>query len=105
LEITSSFKTPDTVQQEYVYTVLMCYVGNPYGVSNAAVEYYNEMIQNFSPKEIGFMLNLLSTKTLFSDKIKNYSNCKVRYVKALELIVRESMSVTQQATYDVLLKN
>lgn len=54
LELTSSFKTPESVQQEYVYTVLMCYVGNQYGVSNAAIEYYEEMIQNFSPKEIEF---------------------------------------------------
>jgi hypothetical protein len=30
LEITSSMNTPETIQNELVYTVLMCYVGNPY---------------------------------------------------------------------------
>lgn len=104
LEISSSLKIPETVQQEYVYTVIMCFVGNPYGVSNAAIDFYKEMIENFSPKEIEYMLNLSSSKSLFSEKIKNYIRCRTRYITALELIDRESMNTTQLAIYEGLLK-
>lgn len=103
LEITSSLRTPETVQEEYVYTVLMGFVGNPYGVSNAAVGYYEEMIRNFSPKEIDYLIGLTKSKSLFTDKIKNYPRCKERYVMALELIDRDSMNTTQLAIYDGLL--
>lgn len=104
LELTSSLKTPETVQQEYVYTVLMGYVGNPYGVSNAAICYYEEMIRNFSPQEIDYLISLINTKSLFTDKIKNYSSCRTRYVMALELIDLDSMNAKQLATYDGLLR-
>lgn len=104
LEITESLKTPETVQPEYVYTVLMGYVGNPYGVSIAAVCYYEEMIRNFSPKEIDCLINLTKSKSLFTDKIKSSRNCRERFVMALGLIDRESMNAAQLAAYDVLIK-
>ena len=104
LEITSSLKTPETVQYEYVYTVLMAYIGNPYGVSNAAIEYYEEMIKNFSPKEISILIGLPNYKSLFTDRIKSYPQCKVRYVLALELLDRDSMNTTQLGLYDNLLQ-
>ena len=103
LEITSSLKTPETVQDEYVYVVLMGYVGNQYGVSNAAVDFYEEMIRNFSPKEINFLLDLNNGKSLFTEKIKNYSCCKKRYIEALKLIDSESMTHSQLAKYNDLL--
>ena len=104
LEITTSLKTPETVQNEFVYVVLMGYVGNPYGVSNAAICYYEEMIQNFSPKEIDCMLNLTKAKSLFTEKIKNYRSCKERYLMALQMIDNDSMNANQLALYDVLIK-
>lgn len=103
LEITLSMKTPESVQQEYVYTVLMGYVGNPYGVSNAAIEYYEEMIRNFSPKEIDYLINLTNSTSLFTNKINNYSVCRLRYKMALELIDRDSMNSGQLVFYDRLL--
>ena len=104
LEITSSLKTPETTQQEFVYSVTMCFVGNRYGISNAAVSFYEEMIQNFSPKEIDHLINLPNQKTLFSDRINNYSNCKKRFVRALQLIDQESMNANQLAKYNELIK-
>ena len=105
LEISESLKIPDTVKEEYVFTVLMGYVGNPYGVSNAAIAPYEEMIINFSPKEIDCLINLTKNKSLFSEKIKNYNCCRARYKLALELIDRESMNSSQLARYDFLIKN
>ena len=91
------------MQREYVYTVLMGFVGNPYGVSNAAIPYYEEMIKNFSPKEIDHLINILDTRSLFSEKIKLYATCRNRYLEALNLIDRESMKATQLAVYESLI--
>ena len=81
----------------------MGYVGNPYGISRAAVWYYEELIKNFSPKEIDYLIHLTDNKTLFTNKIKNYSNCKYRYIAALKLIDRVSMNSKQQGIYDKLI--
>jgi len=102
-DITRSFKVPETVQNEFVYCVLMGYVGNRYGVSNAAIPYYEEMIVNFSPKEINHLIHLMDMRTPFSEKVRMYRNCKERFVIALELIDRESMNATQIAQYDLTL--
>jgi len=56
LELSLQGAMPETVQEEYVQTVGCCRVGNGYGVSNAAVPYYNRMVQNFSPREIVLLI-------------------------------------------------
>lgn len=101
-ELTSSLKTPESVQQEYVYTVLMGYVGNPYGVSNGAIEYYERMIRDFSPKEINYMLHLMDENSLFKNRVDNYRNNRNRYLQALFLIDQDSMNLRQLADYNVL---
>lgn len=103
-ELSKSNSIPETVQSEYVYAVLMGYVGNGYGVSNAAIKYYKSMIENFSPREIGYMIDLLKSKTLFSYKVNNFQSCKTRYLEALNIVDKESMSPKQLAAYNSLLK-
>jgi hypothetical protein len=56
LELTSQGAVPETAQEQYVQTVGCCRVGNGYGVSDAAVRYYDQMIQNFSPREISALI-------------------------------------------------
>lgn len=56
LELTSQSAVPETAQEQYVQTVGCCRVGNGYGISNAAVRYYDQMIQNFSPREISSLI-------------------------------------------------
>ena len=102
-EITKALKTPASIQQEYVYTVLMGYVGNPYGVSDAAEPYYTEMITNFSPKEISYMLHLLDDNSLFKDKVERSYRIRSRYKNALNLIDKESMNTKQTADYNILM--
>lgn len=94
-ELTMSIKTPISIQKDYVSTVAMCYVGNPYGVSRGALYYYKEMIRNFSPREIEYFLNLLNEQSLFSNRIKNYQSCKTRYKDAVQLIDKESVNANQ----------
>lgn len=63
LELSAQGAIPETAQEQYVQTVGCCRVGNGYGVSNAAVRYYDQMIQNFSPREISTLIQSASTKT------------------------------------------
>ena len=56
LELTLQNAVPETIQEEYVQTVCCCRVGNGYGVSNAAIVYYDQMVKNFSPREISILI-------------------------------------------------
>lgn len=60
LELSLQGAIPETVQEEYVQTIGCCRIGNGYGVSDAAVHYYNQMVQNFSPREISVLLQSAS---------------------------------------------
>lgn len=61
LELSAQGAVPETAQEQYVQTVGCCRVGNGCGVSNAAVRYYDQMIQNFSPREISTLIQSAST--------------------------------------------
>lgn len=63
LELSAQGAVPETAQEQYVQTVACCRIGNGYGVSNAAVPYYDQMIQNFSPREILTLIQSASTNT------------------------------------------
>lgn len=104
-ELSSKVKIPSTVQVDYVNTVITVFVGNQYGVSNIAVPYYEDMIENFSPSEINYLLNIINEDTLVSYRIKNYSKCKKRYLSALDLISSESLTPKQKILYDKLKKD
>lgn len=96
-EIAGATSVPTSAKEEFVHTVVTCYVGNPYGVSNAAVKYYEEMIENFTPKEIEIMLGIPTTKTTVANRISSYSRCKKRFFQAIELIDEDSFSSSQLA--------
>jgi hypothetical protein len=95
VEITETTRVPDSAKEEFVHTVVTCYVGNPYGVSNAAVKYYEEMIKRFTPKEIEIMINIPTTNTTVANRIRSHSRCKRRFVEAIELIDEDSFSTSQ----------
>lgn len=61
LELSTQGAVPETAQEQFVQTVGCCRVGNGYGVSNAAVRYYDQMIQNFSPREISTLIQSAAT--------------------------------------------
>jgi hypothetical protein len=91
--------TPDTAKQVVVEVVVTCAAGNPYGVSNAAVSYYHEMIKGFSPAEIGIMLSLPRTKTIVSNRIKRHTSCERRFRKLVRLIDASSVPAKYKSIY------
>ncbi len=62
LELSNQGAVPETAQEQYVQTVGCCRIGNGYGISKAAVRYYNQMIKNFSPREISTLIQSATTK-------------------------------------------
>ena len=89
---------PDTIQQQFVETVVGCYIGNGYGVSRAALRYYRAMIQSFSPREIAIMILVERGRTPVGERIRTWQSSRKRFVRALELI--DTGSVTRSLTGD-----
>jgi len=94
---------PQTVQAEYVRTIVGCYIGNGYGVSHAAVVYYEEMIQSFSPKEIQLMIRLRRSGSVVSHQINSNPSCRKRFQQALGLIDIVSVPNSVRSEYNSLI--
>lgn len=90
-DLSQQEEIPSKTKKKYVYTVLMCYIGNGYGVSNEALPYYKKMIKNFSPHEIKIMFNITKKKSVLSNRINGISKCKTRYNRAFSLLDEESV--------------
>jgi len=57
---------PDVVRYLYVKALIICRLGNPYGISLGAKPYYDLMIQRFRDVEIIEFLNLLNDSDILS---------------------------------------
>ncbi|MBN1008882.1 hypothetical protein [Amphritea pacifica] len=103
LEVTQQGAVPETIQDGFVQTVACCRVGNGYGVSNAAVPYYDEMIQSFSPREVATLVRAAVNNTsTIGRRISNNGSCRRNLKTALELIDPASVSNSVKADYDRL---
>lgn len=103
LQLSQEYEIPLATKNEYVITVLSCYIGNQYGISNAGLPYYENMIRNFSPKEIEIMINSINTNTILSNRVKEFSNCRRRYYNSFKLINESSVPSTSKRNYDILI--
>ena len=79
----------------YVKTVVMCAVGNGYGVSNMAYSYYSAMLDKFQDKEIYVFCSLPKDRE-FSSRLQ-LTDCKENY-KNLALKFKERTSNTKILT-------
>jgi hypothetical protein len=86
LVVSSQSEIPDTVKYEFVTTVMSCAVGNEYGVSNGATGYYNQIIKNFSPKEVEIMLKIPDEETYLAYKVTKYPKCIYQYKQKILLL-------------------
>lgn len=104
LELSRQGGIPETAQDEYVKTVIGCYIGNGYGVSRAAEPAYAEMIRGFSPREIAIMIRSASADPVLKAKL-SLATCRKRFVQALGLIESASVPSGVRADYDAYLKH
>jgi len=104
LELSSNTKVPETAQDQFVQTVVSCYIGDGYGVSWAAESKYEKMIQDFSPREVFIMIRSFSGDGHIGKRVKRSSKCKSRFIQALKLIDPASVESGVKADYETLLK-
>lgn len=102
-QISKQQALPETVQEEFVQTVVGCYIGNPYGISRAAESFYISMIQGLSPREIIMMIQLRNSHSIVAQRIKSYSSCHKRFIQALNLIDSSSVPNRVQVEYEELI--
>ena len=105
LELTAQGAVPETVQKEYVQVVACCRVGNGYGVSEAAVSYYDKMIQNFSPREIVALIqSATSSKSSLGRRIAAGGSYRINFKALLGLIDPSSVPNIVNAQYTQFLQ-
>lgn len=105
LELSNQVAIPDTIKEEYVETVVMCAIGNPYGVSNAAVPAYRKMVKGFSPSEVEIMLNASSKNGTVGQRLKSYPNCRKRFKDLVQLIDASSVPAKAVGAYNSFLEH
>lgn len=105
LELSRNGAVPETMQEQFVQTVLCCNVGNGYGISWAASVCYDQIIRSFSPREIATMIRLASApETILGRRIKSLPSCRLRFKENLALIDPTSVPSGVKADYDKFLK-
>lgn len=105
LELSQAGAVPETIQEQFVQTVCCCRVGNGYGVSNAAVPKYDQIIRSFSPREIDLMIkSASSTNNSLGKRISLGGSYLTRFRQALGLIDPASIPNGAQAGYNRFLR-
>ena len=104
LLVSSQSEIPDTVKNEFVETVVSCAVGNEYGVSHAAIPFYDKIIQNFSPLEMAIMLRIPDGKSYTSYKVTKYPLCIKQYKKKILLLNKTIIPAELQPLYQKRLR-
>lgn len=90
-EIISHGIVPETAREELVRGVVTCRVGNPYGVSHAAVPYYDEMIRGFGTHEVEIVISLPRGRTHISQRLRKHKGCRSRFREVLTEIDEASV--------------
>jgi hypothetical protein len=105
LEVSQQGAIPETIQDHFVQTVVSCRIGNGYGISNAAVSYYNDIIRGFSPREVATLIRSAITRsTTIGRRVSNNGSCRRNLKAVLELIDAASIPSGVKADYDRLVK-
>lgn len=100
--IPASGEIPKELRNKYVKTVIMCFIGNGYGISSLAYTYYEEMINKFQDKEIA-MFCILPKDREFVSRLQ-FGGCKSRY-KELALNFKKVTRNEEIITLLELIKN
>lgn len=97
--IVSQTSIPKSVQNEFVFTVAVCAVGNGHGTSWAAESDYEDMAKSFTPNEIKILFNLLGEKNLLSNIIKSINECKENFKTLVNQINPDSVPSSAKVEY------
>lgn len=105
LEVSQQGAVPETIQNSFVQTVVCCRIGNGYGISNAAVRYYDEMIKSFSPREVATLISKAADRaSTLGRRVAGGGSCRQNFKTVLELIDPASVPSAVKADYDRLVR-
>lgn len=105
LELSLQGAVPETAQEQFVQVVVCCNIGNGYGVCWAASTSYEQIIRNFSPREIATMIRLATAnETTLGRRVNTLQPCRARFKSTLALIDPASVPSGVKAAYDHFLK-
>ena len=93
-------RVPESAQFEFVNTVVTCATGNQWGVSNAAMGDYQNIIRSFSPNEIRIMLQLVETNTVVAARVRAHSRCRSQFATLVRLLDSSSVATPLRHTYE-----
>ena len=102
--LATGHQIPETVQSEFVETVVTCSVGNDYGTAHTADFYYQKIIRGLSPKEIDILLSLHNSKTLVGQRIRHASRCRDKFAQIVRLLNSESIPTKSKSVYEKWIK-
>ncbi|GEM63948.1 hypothetical protein SF1_19300 [Sphingobacterium faecium NBRC 15299] len=88
----------------YVKAILLSFIGNRYGLANAAQEYNTLMITNLSQTGIRALFSILSTDIDVIRELTNGSPA-VRFLKVMDLIREKTMLPKQKELFEFIVKN
>jgi hypothetical protein len=101
LELSQQSAIPETMQEQFVLAVACCRAGNGYGVSNAAVPSYDQMVQAFSQREIAILIkSAKDTSNSLGRRIANSSSCRINFKELLALIDPASVPSAVKSDYE-----
>lgn len=67
---------PEILEEKYIKTIVLCRLGNSYGVSEGALPYYNKMIGLFTEKHFAIFCKLLKDSDIQSSVSNSYGGKK-----------------------------
>ncbi len=106
LELSQQSAIPETMQEQFVLAVACCRSGNGYGVSNAAVTSYDQMIQAFSQREIAILIkSATDTSNSLGRRVANSSSCKTNFKELLNLIDPASIPSAVKSDYERMIRS
>lgn len=101
LELSLQGAVPETIQEQFVQVVVCCNIGNGYGVCWAASTSYEQIIRNFSPREIATMIRLATAnESTLGRRVNTLPPCRARFKSTLALIDPASVPSGVKAAYD-----
>ncbi len=93
---------PQAIRAEYVKTLILCRMGNSYGVSYAASDYYDELIARFQEAEIQQVARLLLDKEVFSRL--QLTDCANRFLAVCGQLRKRATNTHTISALDRILK-
>ncbi|MCW4001481.1 MAG: hypothetical protein NWE93_14715 [Candidatus Bathyarchaeota archaeon] len=101
-QVPKTGKIPKSIRAEYVKTLILCRIGNFYGLSWAASDYYDELISRFQEVEIQQVARLLLDKEVFS-RMQNTA-CASRFLAICANLRKRATNTHTTSVLDRILK-